>query len=87
MGNCAFSIGNHNFDLCPVLDGNEGGWKVEFERRTPPTVTKTSYRIDLKAPLKKDEALPGHEQVRGQVVCSFRPRHVVRSCLLPSPTR
>ncbi|RDX54436.1 hypothetical protein OH76DRAFT_1397733 [Lentinus brumalis] len=80
VGNCAFSIGNHNFDLCPVLDGNEGGWKVEFERRTPPTVTKTSYRIDLKAPLKKDEALPGHEQCPDgtwicQTISNRRPRH------------
>lgn len=61
---CAFSLGDHDFNLCPILNGNDGGWKVESERRTPPTVTKTSYRIDLKEPLKRDAALPGHEQVR-----------------------
>ncbi|KAI0717444.1 autophagy-related protein 27-domain-containing protein [Cerioporus squamosus] len=77
---CAFSIGDVNFDLCPVLDGNDGGWKVEFERRTPPTVTKTSYRIDLRAPLKRDDALPGHEQCPDgtwicQTVSNRRPRH------------
>ena len=65
---CAFSLGDHDFNLCPILNGNDGGWKVESERRTPPTVTKTSYRIDLKEPLKRDAALPGHEQVR--IYCS-----------------
>ncbi|RPD65422.1 hypothetical protein L226DRAFT_530997 [Lentinus tigrinus ALCF2SS1-7] len=77
---CAFSLDGHEFDLCPVLNGNDGGWSVEFERRTPPTVTKTSYRIDLKAPLKRDEALPGHEQCPAgtwicQTVSNRRPRH------------
>ena len=60
---CAFTVAGTSFDLCPVVNGNEGGWTVKTERRTPPTVTATEYRIDLKAPLKKDGEVPGHEQV------------------------
>lgn len=60
---CAFTLGETNFNLCPVVNGNEGGWSVEYERKTPPTITKTSYRIDLKAPLKRDEKVNQYDQV------------------------
>ncbi|KAI0746711.1 hypothetical protein C8Q80DRAFT_1176892 [Daedaleopsis nitida] len=62
VDDCAFTMGEVQFDLCPVVNGNEGGWTVEFERRTPPTVTKTSYKIDLKAPLERGEGVPRFEQ-------------------------
>ena len=60
---CSFQLGKLNFDLCPIVEGNEGGWTVQFERRTPPTVTKTSYRIDLRQPLQRDANAPEEEQV------------------------
>ncbi|KAH9849418.1 hypothetical protein C2E23DRAFT_935780 [Lenzites betulinus] len=59
---CKFTLGNQRFDLCPVLDGNDGGWSFKSERKTPPTVTTSSYRISLQGPLKKDENAPQHEQ-------------------------
>lgn len=61
---CKFSVGNETFDLCPVLSGNEGGWTIEFDRRTPPTITKTIYKIGLKEKLEVDGSKPKHEQVR-----------------------
>ena len=60
---CSFKLGETSFDLCPIVEGNEGGWTVQFERKTPPTVTKTSYRIDLRKPLERDSNAPGEEQV------------------------
>ncbi|KAH9919485.1 autophagy-related protein 27-domain-containing protein [Epithele typhae] len=77
---CAFKLGNMGFDLCPVISGNEGGWRVETMRKTDPTVTKTVYSIDLKAPLEKQDGVPGHEQCPpGTWICGTisnrRPRH------------
>ncbi|KAI0701711.1 autophagy-related protein 27-domain-containing protein [Earliella scabrosa] len=77
---CAFTVAGTSFDLCPVVNGNEVGWTVKTERRTPPTVTATEYRIDLKAPLKKDGEVPGHEQCPDgtwicQIISNRRPRH------------
>ncbi|KAI0371892.1 hypothetical protein BV20DRAFT_126812 [Pilatotrama ljubarskyi] len=62
---CKFTVGGQLFDLCPVLEGNDGGWSVESERRTPPTITKTSYKISLLGPLEKEKNVPEHEQVSG----------------------
>ncbi|EMD36554.1 hypothetical protein CERSUDRAFT_26683, partial [Gelatoporia subvermispora B] len=59
---CSFDVGNASFDLCPILNGNEGGWRIENERRTPPTITKTIYQIGLKEKLTVDESKPKHEQ-------------------------
>ena len=60
---CSFKLGQTTYDLCPILEGNDGGWTVELERKTPPTVTKTVYRIDLQKPLQRDANMPGEEQV------------------------
>ena len=60
---CAFKLGDVSFDLCPVLEVNEGAMMVAHERRTSPTLTKTEYRISLRAPLGKLDGVPGHEQV------------------------
>lgn len=63
---CDFKIGGHHFKLCPLF---EGDWKsrfkqLEWEEQTPPTVTKTVYKMSLAGPLKVDKTLPEHEQVR-----------------------
>ncbi|KAI0635105.1 hypothetical protein C8Q77DRAFT_1105856 [Trametes polyzona] len=76
---CKFSLGSQQFDLCPILEGNDGGWTIETERRTPPTVTKTSFRISLQGPLKKEENVPQYEQCPPgtwicQIVSNRRPR-------------
>ncbi len=60
---CKFTLGGQQFDLCPILEGNEGGWTTEIERRTPPTVTKTSYQIALQGPLAKDKNATKYDQV------------------------
>ena len=72
---CAFSLGDHDFNLCPILNGNDGGWKVESERRTPPTITKTIYQIGLKEKLAVDESKPKHEQVCCLPGCRVRLWH------------
>ncbi|OCH88027.1 hypothetical protein OBBRIDRAFT_758909 [Obba rivulosa] len=77
---CNFSVGNQTFDLCPVISGNEGGWIIESERRTPPTITKTVYQIGLKEKLEVDESKPKHEQCfDGTFICmtviNHRPLH------------
>ncbi|EIW55777.1 uncharacterized protein TRAVEDRAFT_30502 [Trametes versicolor FP-101664 SS1] len=59
---CKFTLGGQQFDLCPVLEGNEGGWTTEIERKTPPTVTKTSYQIALQGPLAKDKNATKYDQ-------------------------
>lgn len=60
---CKFVLGGQQFDLCPVLEGNEGGWTTEIERKTPPTLTKTSYQIALQGPLAKDKNATKYDQV------------------------
>ena len=60
---CSFQLGKTKFNLCPILEGNDGGWTVQWETRTPPTVTKTTYRIDLRGPLQRDANVPREEQV------------------------
>ncbi|KAI0777632.1 hypothetical protein BD413DRAFT_467353 [Trametes elegans] len=77
---CKFTLEGQAFDLCPILDGNDGGWTLETERRTPPTITKTSYSINLRGPLEKDENAAQHEQCPPgtwicQIVSNRRPFH------------
>ncbi len=60
---CSFKLGETSYDLCPIVEGNEGGWTVQSVRKTPPTVTKTSYKIDLRKPLERDANVPREEQV------------------------
>ncbi|PIL27448.1 hypothetical protein GSI_10597 [Ganoderma sinense ZZ0214-1] len=77
---CRFKLGQTTYDLCPIVEGNEGGWTIEFDRKTPPTVTKTVYRIDLRKPLERDANVPGEEQCpEGTWICQTisnrRPRH------------
>lgn len=79
---CDFKIGGHHFKLCPLF---EGDWKsrfkqLEWEEQTPPTVTKTVYKMNLAGPLKVDQTLPEHEQCPpGTWVCkttiNTRPDH------------
>lgn len=62
---CDFRIGGHHFKLCPMF---EGDWKSRFkylqwEEQTPPTVTKTTYKMSLGGPLRVNNTLPEHEQV------------------------
>ncbi|KAI0646259.1 hypothetical protein C8Q79DRAFT_961778 [Trametes meyenii] len=77
---CKFTVGGQFFDLCPILEGNDGsGWTIENERRTPPTMTKTSYKIQLTGPLGKEEKVPQYEQCPPgtwicQIVSNRRPR-------------
>ncbi|KAH9896810.1 hypothetical protein C8Q73DRAFT_687159 [Cubamyces lactineus] len=77
---CKFVLGGQWFDLCPVLEGNDGGWRLELELRTPPTITKTSYSIKLRGPLETDQSVPQYEQCPpGTWICSIvtnrRPNH------------
>ncbi|KAI0929449.1 hypothetical protein AcV7_005300 [Taiwanofungus camphoratus] len=77
---CRFSLDHRRYDLCPILEGNAGGWTIEHERQTPPTITKTVYRIGLTEPLKKEDGVPNHEQCpEGTWVCmtisNRRPKH------------
>lgn len=60
---CHFNVGDQEFDLCPVLEGKEAGWTVEFENQTPPTLTRTQYKISLHGSLQRDQSLPDDEQV------------------------
>ncbi|OBZ77234.1 hypothetical protein A0H81_02042 [Grifola frondosa] len=59
---CSFTLGDQRFDLCPIVNGQEENWSIEFEQRTPPTLTKTAYKISLRGPLQRDKALPRYEQ-------------------------
>ncbi|KAI1798279.1 autophagy-related protein 27-domain-containing protein [Ganoderma leucocontextum] len=77
---CSFKLGETSYDLCPIVEGNEGGWTVQFKSSTPPTVTKTSYRIDLRKPLERDANVPEEEQCPDgtwicQTISNRRPRH------------
>ncbi|KAI0330635.1 hypothetical protein GY45DRAFT_1323368 [Cubamyces sp. BRFM 1775] len=77
---CKFGLGGLWFDLCPILEGNDAGWTFELVRKTPPTITTTSYSIRLRGPLEKDENTPQHEQCPpGTWICSIvtnrRPFH------------
>ncbi|KAJ8487770.1 hypothetical protein ONZ51_g3951 [Trametes cubensis] len=77
---CKFGLGGLWFDLCPVFEGNDGGWTFALERKTPPTITKTSYNIRLRGPLEVDDNVPAHEQCPpGTWICSIvsnrRPLH------------
>ncbi|TBU45634.1 autophagy-related protein 27-domain-containing protein [Dichomitus squalens] len=77
---CSFQLGKTEFNLCPILEGNDGGWTVQWETRTPPTVTKTTYRIDLRGPLQRDADVPREEQCPNgtwicQTISNRRPRH------------
>lgn len=73
---CKFTLGGQQFDLCPVLEGNEGGWTTEIERKTPPTVTKTSYQIALQGPLAKDKDAAKYDQVSRR-----DPRELCATCV------
>ncbi|ETW75227.1 hypothetical protein HETIRDRAFT_455887 [Heterobasidion irregulare TC 32-1] len=60
---CRFTIGRLTFDLCPLFKSAQARKKtIEFERQTPPTVTKVVYDLSLDGPLKRDTTLPEHEQ-------------------------
>ncbi|KAI9064716.1 hypothetical protein FKP32DRAFT_1591189 [Trametes sanguinea] len=59
---CKFTIGGFFFDLCPIVEGNEGGWSISSERRTWPTITKKEFKIDLKGALETDSHVDKYEQ-------------------------
>lgn len=62
---CRFTLEGQNFDLCPIFKAGKeaGGWTVVSERQTPPTVTKTQYKISFNGPLPRNDSLPSHIQV------------------------
>ena len=61
---CKFSIGEHNYDLCPLFSSRRRNeWTLSMDRSTPPTEETISYRIALDGPLKLNGTLPKHEQV------------------------
>ncbi|KAL7284230.1 hypothetical protein ACG7TL_001512 [Trametes sanguinea] len=60
---CKFTIGGFFFDLCPIMEGNDGGWSIESERRTWPTVTKREFKFNLKGALETDSHADKYEQV------------------------
>lgn len=62
---CRFSLEGQDFDLCPIMKAGKdsNGWTVEWENQTPPTITKTQYRISFTGPLPRDESKPEHVQV------------------------
>ncbi|PCH37043.1 hypothetical protein WOLCODRAFT_140694 [Wolfiporia cocos MD-104 SS10] len=67
---CRFTLDNQKFDLCPVFEGNDGGWTVAHSRQTPPTVTKTEYKISFQGPLKRSKKVSDDEQCpEGAWVC------------------
>ncbi len=75
---CKFALGDRHFDMCPVFEGNEGGWTVSRERQTPPTVTKDEYRISFQGPLKRSKKIASDDHVR----LMFRSTSVRRTMLL-----
>ncbi|CDO74760.1 hypothetical protein BN946_scf185001.g8 [Trametes cinnabarina] len=73
---CRFVLAGQIFDLCPILEGNDGGWLLENEQRTWPTVTRNEYKISLRGPLDKDDDAPQHEQeITICAVSNRRPFH------------
>lgn len=71
---CAFTLGKSSYNLCPVLNAVTE-LEIASERQTDPTLTKTAYRIDLRAPLAKVDGVPGHEQVRPSLSVVRRPSY------------
>ncbi|TFY62128.1 hypothetical protein EVG20_g6814 [Dentipellis fragilis] len=60
---CQFAIGDYKFNLCPLFEQQDALQQtIVFDTQTPPTVTKTVYKLNLDGPLPKNEKLPDHEQ-------------------------
>ncbi|KAH9925764.1 uncharacterized protein B0H18DRAFT_1008147 [Fomitopsis serialis] len=60
---CQFTLGNRRFDLCPVFEGNDGGWTVGLS---------AEYRISFAGPLKTTKWTPHDEQCPdGTWVCKI----------------
>ncbi|KAA1472706.1 hypothetical protein DENSPDRAFT_839047 [Dentipellis sp. KUC8613] len=78
---CQFAIGDYKFNLCPLFEQQDTLQQtIVFDTQTPPTVTKTVYKLNLDGPLPKNEKLPAHEQCPdGTWVCmtsiNRRPNH------------
>ena len=62
---CRFALEGQNFDICPILRAGKdsNGWTVVSEKQTPPTITKTYYRISLTGPLSRNASIPEEFQV------------------------
>ncbi|KZT02824.1 uncharacterized protein LAESUDRAFT_729791 [Laetiporus sulphureus 93-53] len=77
---CDFTLGGRRFDMCPVFEGKDRGWTVSREQQTPPTITKTEYRISFQGPLKRNRKIASYEQCPdGTWICktvtNTRPKH------------
>ncbi|THH30960.1 hypothetical protein EUX98_g3214 [Antrodiella citrinella] len=79
---CRFTLEDQTFDICPILKAGKdsGGWTVESVRQTPPTVTKTVYKISLNGPLPRNESWSDQYQCpEGTWICmtmyNSRPGH------------
>ncbi|KZT19408.1 hypothetical protein NEOLEDRAFT_1142075 [Neolentinus lepideus HHB14362 ss-1] len=70
-GDCKFTLGDHEYDLCPVLSPYaDKEITINMERWTPPTVSHSEYRISLGGPLKKNESRHNEDQCyEGTQVC------------------
>ncbi|KAI0075596.1 hypothetical protein K474DRAFT_1599538 [Panus rudis PR-1116 ss-1] len=69
---CQFTVDDQHFDLCPILGGDNAGKVITItqDRLTPPTTTKTEYKISLNGPLKRDGTLPSQYQCpEGTWIC------------------
>lgn len=79
--NCEFTLNGSRFDLCPVLRADKSEERViAFEKWTPPTVTRTEYRISFGGALKRNESRETYEQCyEGSQICltvtNRRPKH------------
>ncbi|KDQ53930.1 hypothetical protein JAAARDRAFT_38901 [Jaapia argillacea MUCL 33604] len=79
---CRFTLDAHEYDLCPIFtpQHDDKPIVVAFGQKTPPTITRTEYRIALGGALKTNESLPEHEQCPdGTWICLMtynrRPEH------------
>lgn len=67
-GNCTFSRGNLEFNLCPVFQSHDE-FKLETGRDTPPTYTTEVYTMTFRG-LKRDPTLPPELQVDSSGIIS-----------------
>lgn len=67
---CQFTVDGHRYDVCRIINRNNGVWSFTDERETPPSVTTHQYLISFGGPLPKNESLADDEQVGSAVLSS-----------------
>lgn len=61
---CQFMVDGNKFNLCPMFERQKSeGWFIQYERRTPPSITTGQYRIMIDGKLPKDSGLEDKMQV------------------------